>query len=185
MRMTRRSFLKVSGAAVVTAGIGVNLDPVKAHAATLKTRFAKETTTICPYCGVGCGIIVSTRNGKVVNTEGDPDHPINRGALCPKGGSLIQITRNKNRLDAPLYRAPYATEWKPVSWDWALDKIAHNIKKSRDKSFMLKNSKGQTVNRIETIASVGSSALDNEECFIYQKFLRSLGLVYVEHQARI
>ena len=185
MRVTRRTFLKVTGAAAVTVGIGFDLAPVRAHAAQLKTRFTKETTTICPYCGVGCGIIVSTRHGKVVNTEGDPDHPINRGALCPKGGSLIQISRNENRLTVPLYRAPYATGWKPVSWDWALDRIAHNVKKTRDKSFMLKNDKGQTVNRTETLASIGSSALDNEECFIYQKFLRSLGLVYIEHQARI
>jgi len=92
---------------------------------------------------------------------------------------------NKNRLDTPLYRAPYSSEWKEVSWEWALDKIADNIKKSRDESFVERNDKGHVVNRTEGIASVGSAALDNEELFIYQKLLRGLGLVYIEHQARI
>ena len=128
---------------------------------------------------------MSTRDGKVVNTEGDPDSPINRGSLCSKGGSIYQMVNNENRLDKPLYRAPFAAEWKEVEWGWALDKIARNIKKSRDASFVEKNEKGQIVNRTEGIASIGSAALDNEECFTYQKFLRGLGLVYIEHQARI
>jgi formate dehydrogenase major subunit len=92
---------------------------------------------------------------------------------------------NNNRLNKPLYQAPYASEWKEVSWEWALDKIARNVKKSRDGSFQLTNAKGQTVNRTEGIASVGSAAMDNEECYLYQKFLRGLGLAYIEHQARI
>jgi len=185
MDVSRRGFLKISGAALMASGIGINLMPVAAHAKPLKVKYAKETTTICPYCAVGCGIIVSARNGEVINTEGDPDHPINRGSLCSKGGSIYQLSVNKNRMDKVLYRPPYATEWKEVSWEWALDKIAHNVKESRDKSFELRNSKGQIVNRTEGIASVGSAAMDNEECFIYQKFLRGLGLVYIEHQARI
>ncbi len=185
MQVSRRSFLKLSGGAAIAGSAGLSLKPVRAYAAPLKIRYAKETTTICPYCAVGCGIIVSTRNGKVINTEGDPDHPINQGALCSKGGSIAQLSVNKNRLDKPLYRAPFSKEWKTVSWDWTLDKIAKNIKKSRDKGFTLQNKKGQTVNRTTAIASVGSAALDNEECFIYQKFLSSLGLVYIEHQARI
>jgi len=170
---------------MAAGGIGIRLGPVSAHAAPLKIQYAKEVTTICPYCAVGCSIIVSVRNGKVVNTEGDPDSPINRGALCSKGGSIYQMAVNKNRLDKPLYRAPYSAEWKEVEWEWALEKIARNVKTSRDKSFRFKNSKGETVNRTEGIASVGSAALDNEECFVYQKFLRSLGLVYIEHQARL
>jgi len=186
MEVTRRGFLKVSSAALVSGGLGINLKPVAAHAQPLKIQYARETTTICPYCSVGCGIIVSARGGKVVNTEGDPDHPINRGSLCSKGGSIYQISaNNKNRLDKPLYRAPYATDWQEVSMEWALDEIAKRIKASRDKSFTETNGKGQTVNRTNGIASVGSAAMDNEECFIYQKFLRSLGLVYIEHQARI
>jgi formate dehydrogenase major subunit len=169
----------------MASGIGINLKPVAAHAQPLKIKYAKETTTICPYCAVGCGIIVSARNGKVINTEGDPDHPVNQGSLCSKGGSIYQLSVNENRMDKVLYRAPYATEWKEVSWEWALDKLAKNIKDSRDKSFVKRNKKGQVVNRTDGLASVGSAAMDNEECYIYQKFLRGLGLVYIEHQARI
>ena len=185
MDVSRRGFLKISGAALMASGIGVNLKPVSAYAEPLKIKYAKETTTICPYCAVGCSIIVSARGGKVINTEGDPDHPVNRGSLCSKGGSIYQLSVNENRMDKVLYRAPYASEWKAVTWEWALDKIANNIKKSRDESFTITNKKGQVVNRTNGIASVGSAAMDNEECFIYQKFLRGLGLVYIEHQARI
>lgn len=185
MEITRRGFLKVSGATALAGGVNILFQPGPTHAQTSKIVYTKETTTICPYCAVGCGIIVQTRDGRIVNTEGDPDHPINQGALCPKGGSLSQLSDNPNRLTKPLYRAPFAKEWKEVSWDWALDKIAENVKKSRDDSFMLENEKGETVNRTDAIASVGSAALDNEECYLYQKFLRGLGLVYIEHQARI
>ena len=185
MDVSRRGFLKISGAILATSGIGISLKPVSAYAQPLKIKYAKETTTVCPYCSVGCSIIVSSRDGKVVNTEGDPDSPINKGSLCSKGGSIYQMSVNKNRLDKPLYREPYGTEWKEVTWEWAIEKIAENVKKSRDKSFKFKNDKGETVNRTEGIASVGSAAMDLEECFTYQKFLRGLGLVYIEHQARI
>jgi len=185
MDVTRRGFLKISGSALIVSGMGISLKPVAGYAEPLKIKYAKETTTICPYCAVGCGIIVATRNGKVINTEGDPDHPINKGSLCSKGGSIYQLSVNDNRLTAPLYRASGSSQWKEVTWDWALDKIARNVKKSRDASFAYRNKKGETVNRTERIASIGSAAMDNEECFIYQKFLRSLGLVYIEHQARI
>jgi formate dehydrogenase major subunit len=134
---------------------------------------------------VGCSIIVSTRNGKVINTEGDPDSPINKGSLCSKGGSIYQMAVNENRLSKPLYREPFGTAWKEVEWEWALEKIADNVKRSRDASFKATNEKGELVNRTEGIASVGSAAMDLEECYTYQKFLRGLGLVYIEHQARI
>ena len=185
MNVSRRGFLKISGAVVAVSGLGVSLKPVAAYAQPLKIKYAKETTTVCPYCSVGCSIIVSTRDGKVVNTEGNPNSPINRGSLCSKGGSIYQMAVNENRLGKPLYRAPYATQWKEVEWEWALDKIARNVKKSRDASFIKKNKKGEVVNRTEGIASVGSAAMDNEEGFRSQKFLRGLGLVYIEHQARI
>ncbi len=185
MEVNRRGFLKISGATALAGGLGLSVEPAAAQAPPPKILYTRETTTICPYCAVGCGIIVHTRDGKVINTEGDPDHPINQGALCPKGSSLYQLSDNKNRLTKPLYRAPNANEWKEVTWEWALDKIAENIKTARDSSFMLKNEKGETVNRTDAIASVGSAAMDNEECYVYQKFLRGLGLVYIEHQARI
>ena len=191
MKIDRREFLKISvGSAVgvMALGLGMDLKPVKAYAQTLKIRYAKETTTICPYCAVGCGIIVHTSKGaggKVINAEGDPDHPINEGTLCSKGAALSQLVNNKNRLTTPLYRKPYSHAWQKVSWDWALYRIASNIKNTRDATFTHENSKGQVVNRTEAIASVGSAALDNEECWPLQAMMRAMGLVYIEHQARI
>lgn len=191
MKVTRREFIQISGATaagLAVSSLGFDLSPVKVHAQMLKTKYAKETTTICPYCAVGCGAIVHTSqkgDGRVINIEGDPDHVINRGSLCSKGSSLSQLTENENRHLEPMYRAPYAKEWKQVSWDWALTEIAKRVKKTRDATFTHKNAKGQVVNRTVGIVSGGSSALDNEECWIYQALLRALGLVYVEHQARI
>ena len=191
MKVNRRQFLKISAgtaAGVMALGLGMDLKPVKSYAQTLKIRYAKESTTICPYCAVGCGIIVHTSKGaggKVINAEGDPDHPINEGALCSKGAALSQLVNNENRLVTPLYRKPYSHAWQKVSWDWALYRIAQNIKKTRDATFIHKNSKGEVVNRTEAIASCGSAALDNEECWPLQAMMRALGLVYIEHQARI
>ncbi len=186
MDISRRNFLRASGAVVAAGTVGLELaSPQEASAKQLSIAGAKTTKTICPYCAVGCGLVVHTKNGKVINTEGDPDHPINEGTLCSKGAALYQVVNNPMRITTPRYRAPGATEWKEVEWDWALDQIAKRIKETRDKSFLVKNSKGQVVNRCDGIAHVGSAALDNEECYILQKWLRSLGLVYIEHQARI
>ncbi len=201
MGVSRRDFLKLSGGTVLVASLGVNLDPAKAYAQELRIKNAKQTTTICPYCSVGCGIVVYTENGKIINTEGDPDHPISEGTLCSKGASVSQLVNNDTRVKKPMYRAPGATAWKEVEWDWALDKIARLVKDSRDKSFktvtrakvketlsdgtVIEVEKDFTVNRTDGIAHVGSAALDNEECYILQKLIRSWGLVYVEHQARI
>jgi len=191
MKLNRRDFIKISGATaagIAVSGLGFDLKPVKAHAGMLKTRYAKETTSICCYCAVGCGLIVHTSNrgdGRVINIEGDPDHVINQGALCSKGSSIKQLTENANRLTEPMYRAPNSDQWQKVSWDWALSQITDRIKKTRDAGFETTNAKGQTVNRTTRIASVGSAAMDNEECWIYQALMRSLGLVYIEHQARI
>ena len=188
MDLTRRGFLKVSGVATsgaVLSRFGWEKPIAKPPTKELRTKYAKETTTICPYCAVGCGIIVSAKNGKVVNTEGDPDHPINRGSLCSKGGALFQLANNDRRITKVMYRAPYSDKWEYKSWEWAFDKIAEKIKATRDATFTAKNKQGQIVNRTTQIASVGSAAIDNEECWLYQTFLRSLGLVYIEHQARI
>jgi len=191
MKLNRRDFIKVSGVAAAGAavsGLGFDLKPVKSYAGMLKTQYAKETTTICCYCAVGCGAIVHTSqrgDGRVINIEGDPDHVINRGTLCSKGASLKQLAENENRLQQPMYRAPYSDKWETVSWDWALENIADRVKKTRDTGFEKVNAKGQVVNRTTKIASIGSAALDNEECWTYQALMRSLGLVYIEHQARI
>ena len=190
MRVTRRSFLKTStlaatGAAV--AALGLDVGPVRAQAAEfqLKIKEATETTSICPYCAVGCGLIVHSEAGRVINTEGDPDHPINQGSLCAKGSGVFQIAVNEERLTEPLYRGPGSNRWEVKSWDWMLKTIAERVKDRREASFMAKNAKGQVVNRTESIAHVGSAALDNEECWLLQAMMRALGLVYIEHQARI
>jgi formate dehydrogenase major subunit len=185
MELSRRGFLKISGGAAGASILGIGFRPVQAHAQPLAIQYATETTTICPYCAVGCGLIVHTRSDEVINTEGDPDHPINRGTLCSKGSSLYQLRHNEKRLTEPMYRAKGSSQWKKVSWDWTLDQIARRVKKTRDATFLERNSRGQTVNRTDEIASVGSAALDNEECYLFQKLLRSWGLVYIEHQARI
>jgi len=196
MPVSRRSFLKISAGAATAAafgGLGLSLAPAESHAQLLRLYWAKRTTSVCCYCAVGCGLIVNTAlagTKRAINIEGDPDHPINEGALCAKGASIFQLTEgnpgDKNpRLQKVMYRKPDGTKWEVKSWDWALDRIAKNIKRDRDATFTLKNAKGQVVNRTEGLASVGSAAMDNEECWAYQAFLRSLGLTYIEHQARI
>jgi formate dehydrogenase major subunit len=185
MNISRRSFLKLAGGSFAAAGIGTGIGIQPAFAQPRKIRYAKEVTTICPYCGVGCGIIAHVADGKIINTEGDPDQPINPGSLCPKGGSLYQIANNDKRNQKVLYRAPGADAWKEVEWDWALDNIAAKLKKERDANFQLTNDKNEVVNRFDTVASVGGASLDSEEVYALTKMNRALGLVWVEHQARI
>jgi formate dehydrogenase major subunit len=188
-QFTRRGFLTLSGAAaagLVLSRFGFDLAPIEAEARELSLKESRETPSICCYCSVGCGILVHTDpRGRVLNMEGDPDHPVSEGALCAKGAAAYQIAVNENRLRKVRYRAPYSDRWQEVSWAWALETIAAAVKKSREAGFMKTNPQGQVVNRSTTMASVGSAALDNEECWLYQKFLRALGLVYIEHQARI
>ncbi len=192
MGMKRRTFVKMSAGALVAStafgGLGLSLASAEAGVAIDKFKATRVSTSVCCYCAVGCGVLVHTAdggNGVAVNIEGDPDHPINEGALCPKGSALRQLNDNKARPPKPLYRAPNSAEWQEVEWDWTLKEIAKRIKKTRDASFVEKNDKGETVNRTEAMVSFGSAALDNEECWTYQAFLRSLGLVNIEHQARI
>jgi formate dehydrogenase major subunit len=193
MHTNRRDFLKLSAtAAVATAfgGLGLGCTPkadVIDRATAMDPKWSKQTTTICCFCAVGCGLVVNTslKTNRAINVEGDPDHPINEGALCAKGASIWQVAENDRRPDSVLYRAPYSNKFKKVSLHWALEKIARRIKDTRDEAFTTVNAKGQPVNRVDNIASLGSAALDNEECWAYQTMLRSLGLVYIEHQARI
>jgi anaerobic selenocysteine-containing dehydrogenase len=192
MKLSRRDFLKLSGATT-----GSLLLPTGAALAAKGKTFPLhkpigETPTICCFCGVGCGAIVASAPGpdgklKVVNIEGDPDHPINQGSLCSKGQALAQINLDvgKKRLRKPLYRAPGSSEWEEKSWEWTIEEIAKRIKATRDKYFIVQDDEGRTVNRLEAIASLGGAALDNEECSLIVKAMRSLGLVYIEHQARI
>ena len=182
-RSTRRQFLK--GLTTGTVAIGALTQSGCAPAIPpLKTRGATNTTTVCPFCGVGCGQVVSTRAGKVIHIEGDPDHPISEGTLCSKGAAGIQVVNNSRRLQKVLYRKPNGGAWEEKSWDWALERIAARIKETRDKTFKT-TIDGRVVNRTEAIACLGGSALDNEEAYLLVKLMRALGLVYVEHQARL
>ncbi|KPK21807.1 MAG: hypothetical protein AMJ70_06690 [Dehalococcoidia bacterium SG8_51_3] len=191
MELSRRDFLKASGA----AGIGGvflfgALDPTAVLAGSQKTLPLKkkigEKTTICPYDASGCGFIVAAQDGKVVNIEGDPEHPINRGGACAKGASMRQLSAdNPWRLSKVLYRRPGGSDWEETSWDWAMTEIARRIKDTRDANFVEKDSGGNLVNRTEAIANLGGSALDNEECYLLAKLTRALGIVYLEHHARI
>lgn len=186
--MTRRQFLKLSGAMAATLAIvelGFDENSVKAKSGDLKISKLTPTPTICPYCSVGCGILVYATDDDVVYTEGDPDHPINEGTLCSKGTTLRQIYTSEKRITKPMYRAPGSDKWEEVDWDFALDKVVQNIKETRDRTFIEKED-GVTVNRVDSIAYLGGAALDNEECFLLQKLFRAgLGLSYIEHQARI
>jgi formate dehydrogenase major subunit len=184
MEFTRREFLKVSGATGLGIAFGRFLSPVKVYAQELRIKGAKETPTICPYCGGGCGILVHTVGDKIVYTEGDSNHPINVGRLCTKGACVYQIVDNDKRLTKVLYRAPGSTEWAEKDWNWALKEIAKRIKSTRDANFKATED-GVTVNRTEAIASLGGAALDNEEDYLLSKMSRALGIVYLEHQARI
>ena len=190
MELSRRNFLKASGASVGVVFLLKFLDGDVALAATPRSiplrKKVGEKTTICPYDGSGCGFLVAAENGKVVNIEGDPDHPVNRGAGCAKGATIRQLSAdNPWRLSKVLYRRPGGADFEEKTWDWAIAEIASRIKKTRGASFIEKDSKGNIVNRTEAIANIGGAALDNEECYLLVKLARSLGIVYLEHQARL
>jgi formate dehydrogenase major subunit len=180
---SRRQFLKglttgtVAIGALTQSGCGPAIPPIK-------TRGATNTITVCPFCGVGCGQVVSSRGGKVIHIEGDPGHPISEGTLCSKGAAGIQVVNNSRRLQKVLYRKPQGAAWEEKSWDWALERIAARVKETRDRTFKTAVD-GKVANRTEAIACLGGSALDNEEAYLLVKLMRALGLVYVEHQARL
>ena len=190
MTLSRRSFLKLSGFVGALSLIPLDFQLASAKGEYQLHKPIGETPSICPYCAVGCGIIVASENGRVINVEGDPDHPINQGSLCSKAMALPQVNTvdgkvNPRRLQTVKYRAPGSSKWEEKSFDWAFDQIARKIKDTRDKYFIEKDADGKTVNRLEAIASLGGAALDNEECSLIIKAMRSLGLVFIEHQARI
>ena len=193
MEVTRRAFLKVAviGGASATA-LGFDLRPAYAQLRELKIARAKETRSTCPYCAVGCGVIIYTIGDgaknvtpQVVHLEGDPDHPINRGTLCPKGSSLEQDILNPRRLTKPQVRRPGGTDWEDISWDDALNEIAQWTKKTRDATFVEKDANGRTANRCEGISFIGGCTDTNEFNYVAVKAMRSMGLVYLENQARV
>ncbi len=195
MQFSRRQFLKLSasglGATSLTA-LGFSPARVLADVRTFKLARTSETRNTCPYCSVGCGVILYTlgdrsKNARadIVHVEGDPDHPVNRGTLCPKGSSLLDFVKSPDRLRFPEYRAPGSDKWERVTWDWALDRIARLVKEDRDRNFLQKNAAGQTVNRWPTVGFLAASAASNETGYITGKVIRALGGVAVDNQARV
>jgi formate dehydrogenase major subunit len=191
MDLSRRSFLKVSAAGAFVTPFGFDLAPAWAEARKFKIARTIETRSICPYCSVSCGVIVHARgDGKntrreIVHVEGDPDHPVNRGTLCPKGATLKHYIQNDRRLSTVQYRAPGADRWTRISWDEAIEKIARRIKKERDASFIAKDADGRVVNRLESVAAIGGCTDTNEFNWLFQKVARSWGVVHLEQQSRI
>jgi anaerobic selenocysteine-containing dehydrogenase len=185
MSVTRREFLKGAGTgAAVAAAVGLDAAPAETYTPALKTAGATEVPSICYYCAVGCGIKASVADGKVVAIQGDPEHPINRGTLCSKAQAYIQVLDHPRRLRKALYRAPGATAWEEKPLDWAMAEIAQRIRAARDATFR-ETEDGVTVNRAEGIAALGSAIIANEECYLLTKLMRGLGVVWLEHQARI
>jgi formate dehydrogenase major subunit len=191
--MNRRAFLK--GAAIAAGGAAVlGFDLSKAHAEmrALKIERTTETRSTCPYCAVSCGVIIHTlgdraKNVKpsVVHVEGDPDHPINRGTLCPKGSTLRDDINNPNRITKPKIRRAGSAVWEDITWDDAIAKIARHIKDTRDRTFVAKNAKGQLVNRTPGIAMIGGCTDTSEFNFLQWKFISALGVPYRDSQARV
>jgi len=173
------------GAATFALGqLGFDLTPIKAYASDLKIKGAREVISICPFCAVCCHFIAHVKDGKIVSTEGDPGYPVSEGALCAKGAAMLSMINSEHRLEKPKYRAPYSNHWEEKSWEWTLDRLAQRIKETRDKDFK-RYSNGLEVNRIESIFHLGSSQMDNEECALTHQAMRALGVVYMDHQARI
>ena len=195
MAFTRRQFIKLSAGgigATSLAALGFAPDRVLADARTFKLARTSETRNTCPYCSVGCGVILYTlgdraKNAKpaLVHVEGDPDHPVNRGTLCPKGAALLDFVRSPNRLRFPEYRAPGSDKWERVTWEWAADRVARLMKSDRDAHFETKNAAGATVNRWTSVAFLAASASSNETGHLYGKFVRALGAIAADNQARL
>jgi formate dehydrogenase major subunit len=193
--LTRRQLLKGSAAGAAAVSVSaLGFDGAVAKATTVKQRLRIEGATVshsvCPYCAVGCALLAYTRKGdngktELLQIEGDPDSPVNEGRLCPKGASAMDLAVSRRRMEGPLYRAPGASDWKRISWDAALDKLARNIKAARDRTFVTKDDDGNVVNRCEGIAFAGGAAFSNEEGYLSAKLMRGLGLVYLEQQARV
>jgi len=195
---TRRDFLRASaGGGFALGGLlgfGMDLRAAQEQARKLKIARAQEVPSVCPYCAVGCGQIVSVREGKIINIEGNPESPINRGTLCPKGAATYQLAVNPLRMTKVWYRAPGATEWdKTKTLDWAMERIAQLTKKTRDQTFQesweIKDKDGKAVkkrvNNTLAIASLGGATMDNEWNYVQCKLMRALGVVFLENQARI
>jgi formate dehydrogenase major subunit len=195
MDFNRRQFLKLSASgigATSLVALGFSPDRALADVRAFKLARATETRNTCPYCSVSCGVILyglgdraKNSRSEIIHVEGDPDHPVNRGTLCPKGASLVDFIRSPNRLKFPEHRAPGEKEWKRVSWDFALDRIAKLMKEDRDANFVERNAAGTPVSRWTTSALLAGCATSNETGYLTHKVARALGMTAIENQARI
>jgi formate dehydrogenase major subunit len=188
--INRRDWLKltVSGSAGLALGELLDLSTVRAATQKLKLENVSEFTTSCNFCSCGCGMIAAVRDGKLITMEGDFDHIVNRGSLCVKGISMFATHTSPNRLQTPRYRAPGSDHWEDISWDDAIARVAQKIRKTRDVTWIANEKVGDKevpVNRTDAIGFLGGAQNTNEECYLFQKAARLLGLVYVEHQARL
>ncbi len=195
MKINRRTFFKIcaGGMAGTTAAV-LGFAPNVALAETRRYKLlrARETRNTCTYCSVGCGLLIYSMGDGALNAkqaifhiEGDPDHPVSRGALCPKGAGLLDFVHSESRLQFPEYRAPGSDKWQRISWDEAFGRIAKLMKADRDSNFVAKNEAGVTVNRWLSTGMLCASASSNETGYLTQKFTRSLGMLAIDNQARV
>ena len=195
VEITRRRFLAVTGASLAGSSLalmGFSPSVALAEVREFKLSRATETRNTCPYCAVACGIVMyslgdAAKNAQasIIHIEGDPDHPVNRGTLCPKGAGLLDFVHSPSRLLYPEYRAPGSDHWQRISWDEALGKIAKHIKDDRDRNFIAKTPEGLTVNRWTSTAMLAASAASNEVGYITHKVMRSMGMLAFDNQARV
>jgi formate dehydrogenase major subunit len=197
MDLSRRHFIKLTGASLAASsigalGFGAAGTAMAASVRPFKLTHATETRNTCTYCSVACGILIYSlgdraKNARsdIIHIEGDPDHPVNRGTLCPKGSALLDIIKAPTRLQYPQYRAPGTNEFKRVSWDFALDRIAKLMKEDRDANFIAKNAAGTTVNRWVTTGMLAASASSSETAYLTWKVARSFGMLVFDNQARV
>lgn len=216
MRISRRNFLKLSGLAALSGTLAAKLGcgqadppdepaapddpaedpkPIVPDAPDLRIQYATTVTTVCPVCGVGCGMLAYQENGKMVGADGDPDHPVSEGTLCSKGAGVFNMyyvydekgepVQNPQRITQVLYRGPKATDWEVKDWDWALETMARRIKDTRDEYFETTNANGVTVNRCNALAWLGSAMCNNEENYLFRKACSALGILGLDHCARL
>ncbi len=195
MDMNRRQFFRVSGAGLAASSlVALGFSPTAALAEVRQFKLSRttETRNTCPYCSVGCGILMYSLGDKsknalpdIIHIEGDPDHPVNRGTLCPKGAGLLDFVHSPNRLKYPEIREPGASEWKRVSWDEAMTRLAKFMKADRDANFIAQNADGKTVNRWTSTGMLCASASSNESGYITHKAMRSMGMLVFDNQARV
>jgi formate dehydrogenase major subunit len=195
MDMSRRQFFKTCAGGLAgssLAMLGFSPQAVLAETRSFKLARTTETRNTCPYCSVGCGVILyslgdraKNAHSEIIHIEGDPDHPVNRGTLCPKGAGLLDFVHSPNRLQYPEYRAAGSNEWKRISWDEAFDRVARLMKADRDANFVAKTPDGKTVNRWLTTGMLAASASSNESGYITHKVVRSLGMLPFDNQARV